>query len=196
MDKKSRLSAAVGELKNLRSLIVAALMVAIAVVISSFFIPIGDNTLRIYFTFIPMSMIGAVCGPIIGLIAGFASDMIGFMLHQTGAFFFGYTLSSMIGTMIYGLFLYRKPITVLRLLLMKLTVNVFVNVGLGSLWNSLIYGKAFIYYMTKSIIKNLAMLPVEVLILSVLFAALSPMLARYGYISVENGHGLKILHKR
>ena len=55
-----------------------------------------------------------------------------------------------------------------------------MNVFLGSLWSAVLYSKGYIYYMTNSMIKNTLMLPVQTLMLVVLFGALVPVLCRMG----------------
>lgn len=168
---------ALAELKNLRRLIFAALVVALGIVISSLYIPVGEN-LRIYFKFLVYSIGSAVYGPFVGLLVGAAGDTLGFFIHPSGAYFPGYLLSEMLGCLIYALFLYRKRITILRLFLAKLIINVFVNILLGSLWSAMLYSKGFIYYMSKSVVKNLVLLPLEVVAMTALFALLIPQLER------------------
>ena len=165
------------ELKNLRRLIFAALVVAMGIVISSLFIPVGDN-LRIYFKFLVYSVGSAVYGPFLGLLVGAVGDTLGYFIHPSGAYFPGYLLSEMLGCLVYALLLYRKRITVLRLFLSKLIVNVCINLCLGSLWSAMLYSKGFYYYFAKSAVKNLLLLPLEVLAMTALFALLIPQLER------------------
>lgn len=179
---------AAGEVRRLRTLVFASLMVAAAVVMGSFFIPfpMAEN-LRIYFTFTVSATCALVCGPVTALLFGFATDIIGFAVHPTGAFFPGYTLSSMLGPFIFALFFYRRRITILRITLAKLLINAFVNVGLGSLWSAIQFEKGYYYFLAKSLIKNSIMLPVEILILAALFRLLLPILADAGLVPRPNG---------
>lgn len=154
---------------------VTSLLIALSIAISSFFIPVGEN-LRIYFSFIPTSIACFLGGPIMALCYGFCTDILGFIIHPTGAFFPGYLLSSMLGALIYSLFFFRQRITILKIFLCKLSINVFINICLGSLWSSILFGKGYYYYLMKSIIKNFWMLPLEVVILFLFFKALLPML--------------------
>lgn len=165
-------------------LCVLALMMALGITISAFFIPVGDN-LRIYFSFIPKAIACAIGGPVVALCYGFCSDILGFIIHPSGAFFPGYILSSMLGCLIYALFLFHQRITIVKLFLCKLFVNVFVNLCLGSLWSSMLSGKGYYYYFAKSVIKNTLMLPLEVLLLYVIFQALLPTLCKMKLISTE-----------
>lgn len=168
---------AVSELRSLRRLTFAALVAAITIIIGGIFIPVSDN-LRVYFTFLVTSVGCAVYGPMMGVLVGAVTDTLNFFLFPSGAYFPGYLLSEMLGGLIYALFLYRKRITILRLFLMKLIINVFVNIFLGSVWSAVLYSKGFYYYLTQSVIKNFLLLPFEVLAMAALFRLLLPMLSR------------------
>ena len=183
--------AAWGEIKNLRRLVFAALICALCIVVGALFITVGDN-LRIKFTFFFAAVGSAVYGPVLGLLVGAISDILGYMIFPSGAYFPGYTLSSMLGSLIYALFLYRKKITVLRLFGAKFLVNYLVNVLLGSLWSKVMFGKGYLYYMTTSLVKNSLLLPVEVILLAALFALLLPVFSRMGLLP---GHEQRDLEK-
>ena len=101
-------------------------------------------------------------------------------------------LTTMLGTFIYALFLYRARVTVLRIFLAKLCTNI-LNVFLGSLWSAILYSKGYIYYMTNSMIKNTLMLPVQTLMLVVLFGALVPVLYRMGALPNQDERRLALI---
>jgi ECF transporter S component (folate family) len=170
---------AVRQVGNLRMLTVAAVLAALHVVVSGFYIPLGDN-LHVFFSFLVSAFGCTVYGPVMGLLSGFAVDIIGVMLHPMGGFFFGYTISSMLGCFIYALFLYRRPLTLARLAGAKLAVNLLVNVGLGALWSAMLYGKAYYFYLLRSLTKNVLLWPVEAALLYLFFRAVLPQSARAG----------------
>ena len=172
---------ALGEVKSLRRLVFAALICALYVVVGSLFITVGDN-LRVKFTFFFTAVGAAVYGPVLAVLVGAVSDILGYVIFPNGAYFPGYTLSAMVGALIYALFLYRKRITVLRLFLSKFLVNYLVNVGLGCLWSQIQFGKGYLYYAATSFIKNTLLLPMEVILLSALFAVLLPAFSRLGLL--------------
>lgn len=169
------------EYTKVRSLVVASLMTAIIIAISTLYFPVpGAQNLRVYFTFLAQAVGGAVYGPLVGAGVGLISDLIGNSLFPSGPFFFGYTLTAILGNFLYGAFLYKRRVTVVRLLLCKLTINILVNMILGCLWSTILYGNGtYFYYLAKSIVKNLLMLPIEVLLLTLLFGALVPILRKY-----------------
>ena len=170
-------SAAYGELNNLTLLVFAALSIALRIVVASLFIMVGEN-LRVYFTFLITGPSCAILGPVFSIFIGSLADLLGFLVHPTGAYFVGYTLSAMLGALVYALFLYRARITVLRIALAKIIINVFVNIGLGSLWSHILFGKAFYFYLAKSLAKNLILLPVEIILLVLTLQIVMPLAAR------------------
>ena len=173
--------AAAGEVKKLRTLAVSAIFLALSSAVASVFIPLPNN-LRVYFTYGPKALCAAVIGPVSGLIFGLTGDLLGFVLHPTGGFFPGYTLTSMMGMFLYGLGLYRKKITVRRLALTKLLVNLVCNAGLNVLWSAILYQKAWIVYFTASLTKNLALWPVETAVLVLVFRLVGPLMERQGFL--------------
>lgn len=173
---------ALADFKKLRILTFAALMIAACVALSYVpSIPIGDGGVRVTWGFLARSVCGMVGGPITALVFGLAEDTVSFMIHPTGAYFPGYALTTMLGTMIYALFLYRAKPTLMRVFLAKLFTNV-LNVFLGSLWSAILYSKGYLYYMTTSFWKNLISLPVQTVMLFLLLKALTPALQQMGLI--------------
>lgn len=168
---------AVSELYSVKMLAIAAIFIALRIAIASFYIPIpGIGTNRIYFSFFVNSLGSMIYGPVVGAIAVMASDLIGFMIHPSSTFFFGYTITSMAGSFLYGLFLYRQKLTVTRIFLCKLTVNVICNVLLNGLWDSILIEKAYIVLVSGRIVKNVVMLPIETVLLYVFYTCLIPIL--------------------
>lgn len=174
---KTYLRAASAEFKNLNSLVAAALLIAIGVVLRGLFIPVGEN-LRITFAFLSYALGGVIFGPLMGGVFGLCFDLVGFMLFPSGGFFFGYTISSICYGVVYGLFFYRMRLSVLRIAVCKFTVNLLINVGLGCLWSSMLYGKGFLYFAATSSVKNLILLPIEIVMLFVVMRALTPFLVQ------------------
>ena len=157
-------------LKSLRLLVLAALLVAGRVAITGFPIMVGEN-LKISFGFFLNALGSLIYGPYVGILTGFATDILGVILHPMGPFFPGYTLTAMAGSFVYALFLYRAR---------KLCVNIFVNVGLNCLWSAMLYSKGYLFYLGQSLFKNLLMLPVEIVILLTFLRIMLPVLSSAG----------------
>lgn len=178
---------AAGELKNVRKLTFAALMMALCIMLG--YIPsvplIGGAKLT--WGFLGRSICAMVCGPVMGLAFGCAEDLLSFFLTGGGGypFFPGYTLTTMLGMLFYSLFLYRSRVTIRRIFFAKLVTNI-QNVLLGALWSSILYGKAYLVLASGSAVKNLIMLLPQTVLLVVLFTALMPMLRGMKLVPGEN----------
>lgn len=166
---------AVADFRKPRTMIFSALMIAACVALS--YIPSIHVTdgVRIGWGFLARALCALVGGPVNALVFGFAEDTVSFLMHPTGAYFPGYALTTMIGTMVYALFLYRSQVTVLRIFLAKLCNNA-INVALGSVWSAILYGKGYLYYVSTRVVTNSIMLPIQTVMLATLFAALLPVL--------------------
>lgn len=150
------------ELKNSRVVTFAGIVIAFCVALESMPIYILGPSLKFYFSFLFMGLGGLVYGPVVSVLAGGIVDTIGFLLAGYGEPYFpGYLISAMLGGLVYGLFLYRQKLTVVRVLLMKAVVNFGLNVLLGSYWKAMLYGKGYLYYFTTGLWKNAVLLPVE-----------------------------------
>ena len=150
-----------------RKLATLSLLLAMQVALSFFFIPVGTN-LRIYFTFIIMMFVASEYSLPTVIIYGIAKDLISFFIYPTGPFFIGYTLTTVLSMVIYWIFLH-KEVNLLNITLGKLCTNIFANILLNSLWSYILYSKGFLYYVTKSLLKNLLMLPIEIIIFYLLY---------------------------
>lgn len=154
------------ELKVTQNLVLCGLMAALSVILSyttSIFI---TPYIRIGFSGIPNRIVEFLFGPAIGAIFGGTMDILKYFLKPDGgAFFFGYTISAILGGVIYGSILYKKPLKFRRILFAEFLVKLFVNCGLNTLWSAMMTGKAFIALLPIRALKNLITLPVDALVL-------------------------------
>ncbi|MDD5931942.1 MAG: folate family ECF transporter S component [Oscillospiraceae bacterium] len=174
------------ELRDLKKLAFAALMIAMCIILSHIpSVPLFGGA-KITWGFLARSVCAMVCGPVLGLLFGFAEDILSFFLTGGGGypFFPGYTLTTMLGVFIYALFFYRQKITLRRVFFAKLLTNI-QNVVLGALWMAILSGKAFYVTAAGSAIKNLIMLPAQTLLLAALLSALLPILSRAGLVAKQ-----------
>lgn len=153
------------ELKKTKSLVVAAMLLAIQVVLGLFAaIPFG-NTIRISFGYLALSSTGALLGPAAAMINGALADLLGCVIKPIGPYFPGFTITGMVSGLIYGSMLYRRDITLRRVLLTKLLIDVVCNLLLNTLWLNILYGKAFWAILPSRALKNLAQYPVDVILM-------------------------------
>ena len=156
--------ASLGEFKKLRVVTFCGLMAALAIALNYVAsIEIG-HFIRIGFSGLPNQAVSFLFGPTIGAIFGGVLDFLKWFLKPTGAYFPGFTVSAVLGGIIYGLLLYRKKPTIKRVFLAHLLIKVFVNIGLNTLWLSLLYNNAIAVILPERILSNAIMLPVDTII--------------------------------
>lgn len=161
----NNLKSSTKELKNLPSLTGAAMLTALNVALSYFTVVIS-TTFQVGFTFLALAAAGMLYGPITGGIVGVLGDIIKYMIKPNGPFFPGFTLSEFIIGFIYGIFLYKHPVTLKRVALAQTTVTILTDLILTPLWLYLMYGTALI--AIPRLIRVAIMLPVSIVILYVL----------------------------
>ena len=155
------------ELKQLRTLVVASMMIAIAAVLGFFTIQIGDF-IKIGFSFIANEITALLFGPVVGSITAGIADIIKYFIKPTGPFFPGFTISAVVGGLIYGLVLYQKKLSIKRIVVAKVLVAVIVNIFMNTYWLSLLYDKGYMLFLPGRIIKQLVMVPIETVIFYVI----------------------------
>lgn len=151
-----------------QQLVIISLLVTLNIVLQGPFLKFDfAGVTQFGFSFIPSALTGVIFGPMAGFITGALADIISFFVFPSGyPFFIGYTLSSAIGPMIYGLFLYGKKLTLPRIFGAVLFITLFVNLGLGTLWVSILQGKAFLALLPVRAAKNALSLFLNTFILS------------------------------
>lgn len=148
-------------MRNIQKLVTLSFLIAIQVFLTRF-LAIETPVIRISFGFIPLALSGALFGPIAGATAGILSDIIGMMVFPKGAYFPGFTVSNALSGMIYGYFLYNKPKKILNISLAVISVMLFINIGLNTVWLSILTGKGVYAIIGPRIIKNLIEVPIKV----------------------------------
>ena len=178
---------AAAELKDTKMLVVTALMVALRIVLKPFAIPLGPQ-LSIQTAMLATSLGAMIFGPVVAIPAAMISDTIGFMIYPTGDYFLPFMLTEIASTMLYALFLYRAKVTPTRVMLSRFCICFFVNVVL----QQFIYAWWYVYIgnpeeamesimgiMTMArIFKNLAMFPIEAVVLTLFLKFLLPVTRR------------------
>lgn len=161
------------ELKDLKTLTVAAMLLAITVVLGFYRLQLTDY-IRIGFDSVSKELTGMFFGPVIGCMVGGLSDIISYIIKPIGGFFPGFTISAMVAGIIYGIILYKKPLSLRRVIAANSVVTVVVNLLLNTYWLTLLYGNAFFALLPARAVKQLVMLPID----SFLFYLTAKLLTR------------------
>lgn len=184
---------AAAEFKNLRSVILCALFVALRIAVKSLRVPIAPN-LNITFDFVVNSLGSMMYGPLLALVCGAISDTIGFLIFPSGPYFFPFIFVEMASAFIFALYFYRAKLSQPRIILARFTVSVVCNLVLNPLimaWQASLLGGAFNVISVVRVIKNLVLLAPECLILTMFLGLIARPLAKMGYVA-PLGNSMKI----
>ena len=178
---------AAAELKDVKMLAVTALMIALRIVLKPLAIPLGPQ-LSIQTAMLATALGAMIYGPVMAIPAAMISDTIGFMIYPTGEYFLPFMLTEIASTMIYALLLYRSKTTPIRVMLSRFFICFLVNVVLQQFiyawWYTYIGNpekakETVLGIMTLTrIFKNLAMFPIESVVLTLFLKLLLPITQR------------------
>lgn len=156
--------------KNKKIILTSTLLATL--IILSRFLSIKTPILKISFAFIPTMLCAIWLGAKWTVLLNVLADIIGATLFPTGPFFIGYTISTVISGLIYGLLLYKKEENsytdkqfLIRLIIAVVLVTGISNIGLNTLWISITTGKAFIVLLGTRIVKELIMIPIRIVVI-------------------------------
>ena len=165
---------------SLRLLTTSSILIALGVVLSFFLISLSTVT-EITLTGLPIAAGGYLFGPWIGMLIGALIDVCGFFVAPKGPFFPGFTISTALIGMMYGLFLYTKwwdtndsrqgvlragaKGLVLRIVVAHLLKTVLISLLLNCFWLSVFYGMTFKVVFLASVPKEVINFPIEVFLI-------------------------------
>lgn len=185
---------AAAELRDTRMLVFAALMIALRVALKSLGIPIAAD-LKINIAFFVNAFGAMVFGPVVAIVAAAISDTLGCLLVPSGAYFFPFIFIEIAGSLIFALFLYRARVTATRVILSRFCIDFFVNIVLNTpimwLYYKMVLGKSYAIFQLPRIIKNLALFPLESVLLVLFLTAMMPVGARFGLL-YDKGENLRL----
>ena len=155
-------------MSKIKKTILASMLLAILIILNRF-ISIKTEVLVISFSFVPIMMSAIWLGPKYTAAIAALGDLIGALLFPFGPYFPGFTVSSAISGLIYGLFLYNNGKEMSnKKLLIRLTVSsiiqlIAVNIFLTSLWIHILYGKAYLVIMASRATTQIIMIPIHII---------------------------------
>lgn len=162
-----------------------AILFAIQILMKLIYIPSGFASLGLGITYLIFAYICLIYGPIWGLIIGFSSDIIGFIIKPT-IFHPGYTLQAMLTGFVYGLCLYKTDLRFSKVLVCRLIVNILLNGIMGAfLWGSyagLTLEATWVYLGLVSLPKNIIYLIPQTILMYLFLKSSVPLLIRRGIV--------------
>ena len=178
---------AAAELKDIKMLVITALMIALRIALKPFAIYIGPQ-MAIQTATLATALGAMIFGPVLAIPAAMISDTIGFMIFPTGDYFLPFMLTEIASTMFYALCLYRAKPTATRVIIARFLICFVVNVVLQQLifaWQYTYMGnpdkakESIMGIMTVArIFKNLFFFPIESVVITLFLKVLVPVTAR------------------
>ena len=148
------------KLTNTKTLTAAAMLSALGIVLGFFKIPI-NQLIEIRFGALPIEMAGQLFGPAVAGVVGGITDIGGYLVKPTGPFFPGFTFSSIVGGIIFGLMLHNKKITFARVLATQVVYTIVVGIILNSYWLDVLYFQnGYFATIMARLPKELIMIPI------------------------------------
>ncbi len=155
-----------------KKIVLTAVLLAMQIILSRF-LSVKTPIIKISFAFVPSMLCAIWLGPKWTVLLNVLADVIGATLFPTGPYFVGYTISTAISGLIYGLLIYKKDsesfsdkVFIIRVIIAVLLVNFIVNLGLNTLWTSITSGKAFKAIFVTRFIKQVIMIPINILVIT------------------------------
>lgn len=175
-ENKNSFSRSLGELKNPRCLVLTAMFIAMNITLDLLKLRIDiPGFPRIGVGFLTNASIGMLFGPVVCMMMGFCTDVLGFMLNPGtggGGYFPGYTLTAMVAGVIWGVCLYcpdskseGKLSFLLRTLAARVLITLVCNVFMNTLWLTLQGGKGLWVTLIGRLPAQLLILPIQYLLL-------------------------------
>ena len=178
---------AAAEMKDIKMLVVTALMIALRIALKPFAIYIGPQ-MAIQTATLATALGAMIFGPVVAIPAAMISDTIGFMIFPTGDYFLPFMLTEIASTMAYALCLYRAKPSATRVIIARFIICFVVNVVLQQVifaWQYTYMGNpekakdTLMGIMTFArLAKNLFFFPIESVVITLFLKVLIPITSR------------------
>ena len=132
-------------------------------------ITILPRVLELSLGFVPLAVSGMLFGVVPTVTVAVVADVIGALLFSAGSFYFGYTLTAFFTGLFYGVFLHKKDLPLLRVVVCQLIISLFCYAFLNSLWAlNWVSSTAASEYIATRLLAQLGTFPVYTVILLIL----------------------------
>lgn len=178
------------QLKDVRILCIAAILIAMRVALKGAQIPVGPN-LNVQFGFFVNALGASVFGPVVAMLAAMVSDVLGTVIFPSnGPYYFPFMFVEIAGSLLFALWLWRAKLSAARVILSRFSVVAVCNFLMNPIimvwyYEWLNNGKTYAFITVPRVMKNLALFPVEALLLVVFMGAVVPLLAKMKLIPRE-----------
>ncbi len=150
-----------------RTLAHVAILVTIEIVLSRF-LSISTPVVKIGFAFVPVVICAMLYGPFWAGVVGGVSDVIGAILFPIGMYFPGFTISSILSGVVYGVFLHKGKCSWPKLITMVLINRICIGLFLSTYWFTVLTKLPFLVLLSSRAIQAVVLIPVQLLVIKLL----------------------------
>ena len=180
-----------------KKLVLGSLLLAVLVVVERL-LGVQTPILRVSFAYVPLTLSAMLLGPAWSASLAALGDLIGALLFPKGLFFPGFTLSSFLTGLTYGLFVYNPKSNkhfLKGLIISNLLILVFIRNGLTSFWIALTTGNAYKVFVPVRVISSLIMFPLQISTMYLLKIFLDKPIRDYLWDGEPNGGESRVFQK-
>ncbi|MBQ8249213.1 MAG: folate family ECF transporter S component [Clostridia bacterium] len=187
------------QLFDVRILCAAAILIALRVVLKSVQFPVGPE-LNVQIGFFVNALGATIFGPVVAIIAAAITDTLGCIFFPTGPYFFPFIFVEIAGSLIFALLLWRRKLSATRIIISRFLVvvvcNFILNPSLLIIYYQMFYnGKAYEFITVPRVMKNIALFPVEALLLVLFLGAMIPALVKLKIVPKAQDTVIKLKKK-
>ena len=179
LKSKSTDLSSLSRLKETKVITFCGMMGALALILGYVATIKFGQYIRIGFSGLPGQVIDYLFGPWIGAIFAATMDVVKWFASGDGSFFPGFTLTAAVAAVIYGFFLYNKPIKIGNIIIAQALVKIFCNILMNTLWLKILYDKAILAILPGRIISNAVMLPIDCFIMYAMLKVVNKLIKPY-----------------
>lgn len=156
-----------------RSLVVAALMIAISIVLRLLGFP-QNSTFRIELGFVPIAIVSFLYGPFVGGISYIVADIIGTLFTGMSPFL-PITLCKFLMGVLFGLFFYKKKVRIKHIVLCNICILLLIDLlAMPIALLPISGGKAFTAILGTRVLASIVNVPIRIVSLWLAFKYINP----------------------
>lgn len=171
--------------KNTQRLVIVALLLALEVILGTFFTINFAGIAKIGFGFLPIAMIAILYGPVWAGTAYAIGDILAWFIKPEGAYFPGLTFTCFCVGIVMGLFLYKKEVTLARCAVCFLVVVFFFDFLMNTYWLHILMHQGFVALLPSRVVKCIITYLIEVLLVPLVWNKIMLRIPAVGEIAAE-----------
>lgn len=129
------------ELRRIQCITICGVLLALRVVLG--FLSFGTDTYRITVSALPVYVSAYLFGPVPAAIVGALGDIVTLIVKPTGPLNIGITLAQALMGFIVGLFIYKRPISIIRTTLGCVISSIVCSLGITTISIVVMYNTQF-----------------------------------------------------